>query len=110
MTVQVVSGSRISSIFTNVKLLRVDRACTVVVTPSEAFTIPVEAGKWLATVEAPQNLVIRTVNGNITVRGDFRVKVTGAGRVHVDMPADKRFSVNAPLVAFDSNGVEEEES
>ena len=110
MTVQVVSDSRISGIFTSVKLLRVDRACAEVITPSDAFTIPVEAGRWLAAVEAPQGLVIRTANGSITVHGDFRVKVTGMGRVHVDMPTDKWFSVNAPLVTFDSSGAEEEKS
>ena len=108
MKVQVISDGQVSGSFARVSILRVDRTSAEVVTPSDAFALPVEAGRWLATVEAPQGLVIRTADGSITMHGDFRVKVTSMGRVHVDMPTEKWFSVNAPLITFDGSGAEEE--
>ena len=107
MKVQVTSDGKITGSFTRVNKLRVDRVSVEVVTPSDAFALPVEAGSWSAVVEAPEGLVIRTADGNIALSGHFSVKVTGMGRVQVGMPTNEWFCVNAPLVLF--NGVEEQE-
>jgi hypothetical protein len=104
--VQLISDGKITGGFSRVNILRVDRVSAEVVTPSDAFMLPVEAGRWSAVVEAPEGLVIRTADGNVALTGHFSVKVTGMGRVQVDMPTDKWFCINAPLVTF--NGVEEE--
>ena len=108
MKVQLISDGKITGTFTRVNRLRVDRVSVELVTPSNAFMLPVEADRWSAVVEAPEGLVIRTSDGNVALGGNFSVKVTAMGRVQVDMPTDKWFCIKAPLVTF--KGVEVEEA